>query len=60
MKVSEEIYRWNSEDIPGWSLEFAGAEKAGMKLSRQNTLDPATPNSLQIIIPKDAGETVGK
>ena len=56
MEVSEETYRWNTEDIPGWSLESAGAEKAEMKLTRQNPLDPATPNSLQIIIPKDAGE----
>jgi alpha-N-arabinofuranosidase len=23
MKVSEETYRWNTEDIPGWSLESA-------------------------------------
>ena len=58
MKVSEETYRWNTEDIPGWSLESAGAEKAGMELTRQNPLDPATPNSLQIMIPKDAGEVV--
>ena len=40
--------RWNRKET----------EKAWMKLTRQNPLNPATPNSLQIIIPKDAGEVV--
>ena len=36
-------------------------KKHVMKLTRQNPLNPATPNSLQIIIPKDAGEvSIGK
>ena len=55
-KVSEEAYRWNPEEIPGWSLESKGSEKCMMKLTRQKPLNPATPNSLQINIPKGAGE----
>ena len=55
-KVSNETYRWNDEYCPGWALETKGPGKAVMELTKENPLHPATPNSLQISIPKDAGE----
>jgi alpha-L-arabinofuranosidase len=55
-KVSDATYRWNTEAIPAWTLVSKGTKKAEMKLTRVNPLNPATPNSLQINIPKGTEE----
>jgi len=49
-----EGFRWSEDPIPGWSLETSGSEKAKMKLTKNNPLNRATPNSLEINLPKTA------
>ncbi len=55
-EISTGTFRWNEEEFPGWSLETTGEDKAQMKLTKNNSLHTATPNSLQINIPESAKE----
>ncbi len=50
------FFKWNEEEVPGWSLETKGEEKARMQLTKNNPLHKAAANSLQITIPESAEE----
>ncbi len=50
-RVSHDAFRWSSDPIPGWSLESEGKVRAQMKLTKNNPMDRAAPNSLEINIP---------
>lgn len=52
--VSDLAFRWNPEQCPGWTLETRGSDQARMQLTKEKPLHAATPNSLQINIPKSA------
>ena len=55
-EVSDQTYRWSSEEFPGWSVRSTGGAKAQMALTKDQPLHPATPNSLRVTIPANAGE----
>ena len=50
--------RWNTAEIPAWTLQQTAGSGASMYLNREYPLDPATPTALCVALPTQSRTTV--
>lgn len=56
-KVRNRSFRWNTAEIPAWSLQAKDSLAAQMKVTKENPQFSTAPNNLKIVI-KDATQPV--